>query len=82
LRGLGIKLTIGDDKFFADLINGFGNIHHNCATGEVVIDLSHKIASCSAYMRDHAELKDVAIGIKKVVTSVVEMITEKQGQAA
>ena len=82
LRGLGIKFTIGDDKFFASLINGFGNIHHNCATNEIIIDEEHKIVSCSAYMRDNSELKDVAIGIKKVVTSVAEMIKQKQGQAA
>jgi enhancing lycopene biosynthesis protein 2 len=71
LRNQAIELTIGEDKFFADLIEGFGNKHRRCDTGDAVIDTQHRIASCSAYMRDDASLSHVAQGIKKVIEYVV-----------
>lgn len=71
LRNKGIRLTIGEDKFFASLIEGFGNIHQLSLTHEAVINTQHAIASCSAYMRDDAPLAEVAIGIKHVIHYVV-----------
>jgi enhancing lycopene biosynthesis protein 2 len=82
LKGYGIKLTIGDDKFFAGVIDNFGNKHINSATSEMVVDENHKIASCSAYMRDNAELKDVAVGIKKVINYIAETINKQKEKAA
>jgi enhancing lycopene biosynthesis protein 2 len=82
LRGFNIKLTIGEDKFFAGVINNFGNQHIDCATNEVMVDEAHKIVSCSAYMRDNAELKDVAVGIRKVLNYVAEMVTKQKEKAA
>ncbi len=82
LKNHAIKLTIGDDKFFGGLINDFGNVHHDCATNQAIIDETHKIVSCSAYMHDNAELKDVAIGIKKVINEVMKMCEKQDRKAA
>jgi enhancing lycopene biosynthesis protein 2 len=73
LRNEGIELTIGEDKFFAGLIEGFGNRHYPCNTREAIIDTHHHIASCSAYMRDDASLADVAVGIRQVIEYVVSL---------
>jgi enhancing lycopene biosynthesis protein 2 len=40
---------------------------------EAVIDQENKIATTPAYMYDEAHLKDMRIGISKVVQSILEM---------
>lgn len=65
-------LTIGDDAGAVSAIEACGAIHQNCATSDFVYDEKHKIASCSAYMREDS-LAEVAKGIEKVVSKVLSV---------
>lgn len=77
LKHQGVSLTIGDDKETASIILASGNMHIEAATDEVVIDDGHRIASCSAYMRDD-KISRVAEGIEKCVRAVVAMCGQQQ----
>ncbi|MET0154803.1 MAG: isoprenoid biosynthesis glyoxalase ElbB [Rickettsiales bacterium] len=70
------RVTIGDDE--QGLIAGLGGIHVACATHDAVFDDALKIASCSAYMRGDARLKDVAEGVAKAIEQACIWATEKK----
>lgn len=72
LRQQHIDMTIGEDAATAALIESCGNHHVEAASDAVMVDKSHKIATCSAYMRDD-RLADIALGIEKLVKSVLDM---------
>ena len=72
LKGQNVTLTIGEDEGTASVINGLGCNHKNAASDDVVVDKEHKIASCSAYMREDS-LSAIAKGIEKVVYETLEM---------
>lgn len=79
LSGSGASLTIGEDAATAEIIHSFGCTHIEASSKECVVDVSHKIVSCSAYMRDDS-LSSIAIGIEKTIESLFEMIKKnKQG---
>lgn len=81
LRDKGITFTIGEDAGTAGLIEAMGN-HHQCASSrEIVVDKAHRIATCSAYMRDDA-LSAIASGIEKVVYEVLSMVRASKQSAA
>jgi enhancing lycopene biosynthesis protein 2 len=82
LRDEGVTLTIGEDKDCAFAINALGNIHQNAATDHAVIDRTHRIASCPAYMRGDAPIRDVASGIEQVISAVTSMARASLEQAA
>ena len=63
-------LTIGDDADTAAAITAFGSTHQNCETANFIYDKTHKIASCSAYMREDS-LANVAKGIEQVINKVI-----------
>lgn len=77
LKNQGVSLTIGEDKETASIIVASGNVHIEAATDEVVIDDNHRIASCSAYMRDD-RISLVAEGIEKCMRAVVAMCGKQQ----
>ncbi len=81
LKNQGIQLTIGDDVGTASVIAASGNHHVNAATDQVVVDKDHRIASCSAYMREDA-LASVAKGIEACVKAVIGMASEAQQRKA
>lgn len=81
LRDKGISLTIGEDEATAGVIHASGNVHVAAATDTVVIDANHRIASCSAYMRED-RIAAVADGIEKCVRAVVAMASEHQQRKA
>jgi enhancing lycopene biosynthesis protein 2 len=64
-------VTIGEDEGTAAAIESFGAKHENCASSDSIADNAHKIVSCSAYMREDS-ISEIAKGIKKVVTQLVE----------
>jgi enhancing lycopene biosynthesis protein 2 len=76
LKGEGVTLTIGDNKDVAEAIRASGNRHQDCATDRAVIDEAHRIASCSAYMRDDP-LGLIARGIEQCVGAAVRMAQQK-----
>lgn len=81
LRDRGISLTIGEDEATAGIIHASGNVHVAAATDTVVIDANHRVATCSAYMRED-RIADVADGIEKCVRAVVAMASENQQRKA
>ncbi len=80
-KGAGLTLTIGDDPGTAGVIQALGHTHKNCATSSAVIDETHRVATCSAYMHDDARITEVAQGIKLVISSVIKMAHNKQKAA-
>lgn len=82
LKDKGISLTIGEDEGTASVITGSGNVHVVAATNMVVVDANHRVASCSAYMRDD-RISEVADGIEKCVRAVMSMCADvKQRKAS
>lgn len=81
LKGEGITLTIGDDAGCAAAIQAAGNLHRNSPTAQAVIDSAHRVASCSAYMRDDA-LAPIAEGIEQCIAAVVDMAKQATQNAA
>lgn len=70
LRGQGIRLTIGEDADTVALIETTGNIHVPALSAQAVEDDTHKVVSCSAYMRDDS-LSEIAKGIRGVIYGVM-----------
>lgn len=81
LKGEGVTLTIGEDKGTTALIEATGNTHKNCSTDAAVIDETHRVASCSAYMRDDA-LAAIAKGIEQCIAGAVAMAEQAQRKVA
>lgn len=73
LRDKGLTLTIGEDEDTAQLIGSLGHTHVECSSESAVVDHVHRIATCSAYMRDD-RLSPIASGIEKVVYETLAMI--------
>lgn len=67
------EVTIGNDQGTADLIEKMGGKHVTCAVDQIHIDRDKKIVSTPAYMLG-PNIKDVAIGIEKLVTEVLALI--------
>lgn len=68
-----VKCTVTLGKDTDNLIDTLGGIHKDCPTNGIVVDDKNKIVSSPAYMQD-AKLSDVADGIEKLVTKVIELI--------
>lgn len=81
LKGVGITVTIGEDEGCAAAIRASGNVHKNSPSAQAVVDETHRIASCSAYMRDDA-LAPIAEGIEQCIAAVVEMAQQAAKNAA
>lgn len=81
LKNRGISLTIGEDAGTASIIVASGNEHVEAATDKAVIDSAHRIASCSAYMRED-RIGAVAAGIEECVCAVISMCAENKQRKA
>ncbi|MCK5096800.1 MAG: isoprenoid biosynthesis glyoxalase ElbB [Desulfobacteraceae bacterium] len=68
-----ITVTIGNDKATASIIESMGCTHVDCTVDEIVIDQANKVVTTPAYMLGPG-IKDIAIGIEKLVEKVVSMI--------
>lgn len=66
-------VTIGKDTAVAAAINSFGGVHHLCDVDSVHVDIHNKIVSTPAYMLGPG-IKDVAVGIEKLVQKVIALI--------
>jgi len=66
------EVTIGNDIGTADAIEKMGGKHVTCAVDQIHIDQDKKIVTTPAYMLG-PNIKDVAIGIEKLVTEVLTM---------
>ena len=72
LKNKGIRLTIGEDQGTAAAIESLGHTHVNAVSHDTVVDETHKIATCSAYMREDA-IGPIAQGIEKTIQAVVQL---------
>ncbi|GIW23254.1 MAG: glutamine amidotransferase [Candidatus Sericytochromatia bacterium] len=68
-----VKLTIGNDKATAEVIESFGAKHENKNTDDISVDEKYKVVSTPAYMLGPGP-KDVANGIEKLVKKVLSLI--------
>jgi enhancing lycopene biosynthesis protein 2 len=72
LSALHPEVTIGNDEATASAIKAMGGKHAVCTVATIYVDLPHKIVSTPAYMLGPG-IKDVAVGIRKLVAKVLEM---------
>lgn len=66
------EVTIGYDEATAAAIEKMGGLHRKCPVYDFHIDEKHKIVTTPAYMLGPG-IKDVAVGIEKLVNKVVEL---------
>jgi len=71
-RNKGLTLTVGAAGETADEIIKLGHKHQACRADECVVDRTHRMATCPAYMYDDAPLADIYRGIEGVVKAVLE----------
>lgn len=65
-------VTIGQDEGTAAAIESMGATHHLCGVDEIHVDTQNKIVTTPAYMLGPG-IKDVALGIEKLVDQVLAM---------
>ena len=68
------EVTIGNDEATASAIEAMGGRHITCAVDMIHLDEKNNIVTTPAYMLGPG-IKDVAVGIEKLVAKVVEMAT-------
>ena len=67
------QVTIGNDLNTAQAIEKMGGGHKNCAVDMIHVDENNNIVTTPAYMLGPG-IKDIAVGIEKLVNKVVSMI--------
>ncbi|MBT8357045.1 MAG: isoprenoid biosynthesis glyoxalase ElbB [Deltaproteobacteria bacterium] len=72
LEGKNPEVTIGNDMNTAGTIESMGGQHKDCSVEMIHVDNNNKIVSTPAYMLGPS-IKDVAIGIEKLVNKVLEL---------
>jgi len=70
----GVRVTIGQDKETAAIINKMGSSHIETDHGEVTIDEDFKVATTPCYMLE-AKITDIADGAMNVTKAVFDMIS-------
>lgn len=69
----GIKITIGNDKSTAEILEKLGAKHVTCAATDCVVDKPHKLITTPAYMLARS-IKEVAMGIECLVKELSLML--------
>lgn len=69
------EVTIGNDVGTAAAIEAMGGQHKSCGVDMIHVDIPNKLVTTPAYMLGPG-IKDVAVGIEKLVDAVLEMIPE------
>jgi enhancing lycopene biosynthesis protein 2 len=67
------EVTIGNDLNTAQVIEKMGGIHSGCTVDMIHVDEKNNIVTTPAYMLGPG-IKDIAVGIEKLVNKVVSMI--------
>jgi Uncharacterized protein involved in an early stage of isoprenoid biosynthesis len=73
LSGKKPEVTIGNDQQTASAIEAMGGTHKTCTVDMIHIDQKNKIVTTPAYMLGPG-IKDVAVGIEKLVNQIMSMI--------
>jgi enhancing lycopene biosynthesis protein 2 len=66
------QVTIGNDAGTASAIESMGGVHMDCSVSDICIDDKNRIVTTPAYMLGPG-IKDVAIGIEKLVDKVLSL---------
>ena len=66
------EVTIGNDEGTAAAIEQMGGQHQNCTVDMIHVDQTNRVVTTPAYMLGPS-IKDVAIGIEKLVQQTLEM---------
>ena len=72
LSGKAPEVTIGNDPGTASAITTMGGVHHDCTVDMIHVDEKNRVVTTPAYMLG-PEIKDVAVGIEKLVTKVMSL---------
>jgi enhancing lycopene biosynthesis protein 2 len=72
LANLSPRVTIGNDVGTATAIERMGGEHVDCPVTDICVDETHRIVTTPAYMLGPG-IKDVAIGIEKLVSKVISL---------
>ncbi|MDY6880668.1 MAG: isoprenoid biosynthesis glyoxalase ElbB [Desulfatiglans sp.] len=72
LAGNGPEVTIGNDVGTANAIEAMGGKHKTCTVDMICLDENNHIVTTPAYMLGPG-IKDVAVGIEKLVLKVMEL---------
>ena len=73
LEGKNPEVTIGNDIDTAGAIEAMGGQHKECSVDMIHVDSNNKLVTTPAYMLGPG-IKDVAIGIEKLVNKVLELV--------
>ena len=73
LEGKNPEVTIGNDVGTAGAIEAMGGHHKECSVDMIHVDSNNKLVSTPAYMIGPS-IKDVAVGIEKLVNKVLELV--------
>jgi enhancing lycopene biosynthesis protein 2 len=66
------KMTIGKEEGVIGALTSIGVNHQLCGVNDIAVDEANKIVTSPAYMLGPG-IKDVAVGIEKLVTKVLSM---------
>lgn len=73
LEGKNPEVTIGNDIGTAGAIESMGGQHKECSVDMIHVDSNNKLVTTPAYMLGPG-IKDVAVGIEKLVNKVLELV--------
>lgn len=73
IAGPGVRYTFGNAPEAEARVDAMGGRHVRSPVTECVVDSARRIVSTPAYMYGHARIGEVAAGIRKLVSAVLEM---------
>jgi enhancing lycopene biosynthesis protein 2 len=73
LEGKNPEVTIGNDIGTACTIEAIGGQHKKCSVDMIHVDSNNKLVTTPAYMLGPG-IKDIAVGIEKLVNKVLELV--------
>ena len=81
LGGLGVKLTIGNDKSTIQKLTAMGAKHQNSTVEDIVVDEKNRIVSTAAYMLAK-RISQASTGIEALVNAVLKMTDKSPAKSA
>lgn len=73
IAGAGVRYTFGNAPEAEARVDAMGGRHVRCPVTDCVVDTEHRVVSTPAYMYGDSRIGDVASGIRKLVSAVLEM---------
>lgn len=73
IAGAGVRYTLGDLPAAEARVDAMGGRHVKCPVTDCVIDNEQRVVSTPAYNFGDARISEVATGIRKLVSAVLEM---------